>query len=78
MENEQKDPEAPGEEQRIGPLGKRAIDEAEAAMGLPERDRADVRPLREREAPERDPSSPGGDGQNLGVVSDMDVPGEAG
>lgn len=78
MENEQKDPEAPGEEQRIGPLGKRAIDEAEAAMGLPERDRADVRPPRERErqAPERDPSSPGGD--NLGVVSDMDVPGEAG
>jgi hypothetical protein len=34
MENEAKDPEAPGEEQRIGPLGKKAIDEAEAAMGL--------------------------------------------
>ncbi len=43
MENEQKDPDAPGEEQRIGPLGKKAIDEAEDMMGLPEDARADVR-----------------------------------
>ena len=46
MENEQKDPDAPGEEQRIGPLGKKAIDEAEEAMGLPEDARADVRETR--------------------------------
>ncbi len=76
MENEAKDPEAPGEEQRIGPLGKRAIADAEAAMGLPDGARADVRQRPGRGAPEQHPSSPGGD--NLGVVSDTDVPGTAG
>jgi hypothetical protein len=74
MENEEKDPEAPGEEQRIGPLGKKAIDEAEAAMGLAGGARADIRSG--QGAPDQDPSSPGGD--NLGVVSDTDVPGEPG
>ncbi len=72
--DDEMDPEAPGEEQRIGPLGKRAIDDAEEAMGLPKGARADVRPG--RGAPAQDPSSPGGD--NLGVVSATDVPGAAG
>ena len=49
MENEEKDPDAPGEEQRIGPLGKRAIDEAEEAMGLPKNARADVRDGEDRQ-----------------------------
>jgi hypothetical protein len=59
MENVEKDPDAPGEEQRIGPLGKKAIDEAEAAMGLPEGARADVR--RERGATDGDAGGDGGE-----------------
>ena len=73
----QRDPEEPGEEQRIGPLGERAIREAEAAQGLPEEARA----FQDDRAPERDPSShgagPGGE-DTLSVISDTDVPGEAG
>lgn len=53
MENDQNDPDAPGEEQRIGPLGKRAIDEAEEAMDLPENARADVRRRRDGQEGDR-------------------------
>ena len=75
MENEAKDPEAPGEEQRIGPLGEKAIKEAEAAQGLPEASRA----FRDR-VPDHDPSSHGAAGgeDDLSVISDTDVPGAAG
>lgn len=58
MENEQKDPDAPGEEQRIGPLGKKAIDEAEEAMNLPEESRADVR--KDRDGSEQQSPGKGG------------------
>ena len=58
MENEQKDPDAPGEEQRIGPLGKKAIDDAEEAMGLPEDARADVR--KDRAGQDQQGSNEGG------------------
>lgn len=77
--DDEMDPTASTERGRIGPLGDEAIAEAEGAENLPPGARARITPR--DHVPDHDPSSHGTNlsGEDtLSVISDTDVPGEAG